>query len=143
MRALVGRFSSRHHTTSVVSPKVQIMAMPVPFSGSASSWARIGTSTPKSGVTTDVAEERLVALVVGVRDERDATGEQLRSRGVDVHGAGVVGAVEGDAVIGAGTLAVLEFGLGDGGSKVDVPERRCLGRVDLFVASASGGRRAG
>ncbi len=36
--------------TSVVSPNVQIMATPVPFSGSASSWATIGTDTPKSGV---------------------------------------------------------------------------------------------
>ena len=79
------------------------------------------------------AEERSVALVVRVRDERDAAGEQFRAGGVDVDGAGVVGAVEGDAVIGAGPFAVLEFGLGDGGSKVDVPERGCLGGVDLFA----------
>ena len=31
-----GRSSSRHHVTSVMSPKVQIIAMPVPLSG----WAR-------------------------------------------------------------------------------------------------------
>ena len=49
-----GRPSSRHHTTSVVSPNVQIMAMPEPFSGSASSWASTGTSTPNSGVCTAV-----------------------------------------------------------------------------------------
>ena len=48
----VGRSSSRHHTTSVTSPKVQIMAMPEPLSGSARWWARTGTSTPKSGVCT-------------------------------------------------------------------------------------------
>ena len=42
--------SSRHQITSVVSPNVQIMAMPEPFSGSASSWATTGTSTLKSGV---------------------------------------------------------------------------------------------
>jgi hypothetical protein len=38
----------------VVSPNVQIMAMPVPFSGSARWWARIGTSTPNTGVVTVV-----------------------------------------------------------------------------------------
>ena len=48
----VGRSSSRHHTTSVTSPKVQIMAIPEPLSGSARWWARTGTSTPKSGVCT-------------------------------------------------------------------------------------------
>ena len=47
------RSSSRHQVTSVVSPKVQIMAMPVPLSGAASSWATIGTSTPNSGVRAD------------------------------------------------------------------------------------------
>ena len=77
-------------------------------------------------------EQRLVALVVGVSDERDTTGQQFRPRRIDVHRAGVVGAIEGDAVIGAGTLAVLEFGLGDGRSKVDIPERRRFGRVDLL-----------
>ena len=40
-----------------------------------------------------------------------------------VDGAVVVGAVKGDAVIGAGLLAVLQFGLGDGHPKVHVPER--------------------
>ena len=50
----VGRSSSRHHTTSVTSPKVQIMAMPEPLSGSARWWASTGTSTPKSGVCTVV-----------------------------------------------------------------------------------------
>src|SRR6478609_920651 len=45
--------SSRHHTTSVVSPNVQIIAMPEPFSGSASGCATTGTGTPKSGVRTD------------------------------------------------------------------------------------------
>ena len=54
MIARTGSFSSRHHTTSVTSPKVQIIAMPLPFSGSASGWALIGTRTPKSGVSTVV-----------------------------------------------------------------------------------------
>ena len=54
MIARVGRFSSRHQVTSVVSPKVQIIAMPEPFSGSASPWASTGTSTPNTGVRTVV-----------------------------------------------------------------------------------------
>ena len=50
--ARTSRSSSRHQVTSVVSPKVQIMAHPVPFSGSANSWATTGTSTPNTGVVT-------------------------------------------------------------------------------------------
>ena len=52
MSARVGRSSSRHHVTSVVSPKVQIIAMPEPLSGSASGCASTGTSTSKTGVRT-------------------------------------------------------------------------------------------
>ena len=48
----VGSCSSRHQVTSVVSPKVQIIAMPDPFSGSARWCASTGTSTPKTGVVT-------------------------------------------------------------------------------------------
>ncbi len=48
----VGRSSSRHQTTSVTSPKVQIMAIPEPLSGSARRCASTGTSTPKRGVCT-------------------------------------------------------------------------------------------
>ena len=50
----VGRPNARHHVTSVASPNVQIIAMPVPFSGSASSWATTGTGTRNSGVCTVV-----------------------------------------------------------------------------------------
>jgi hypothetical protein len=47
----VGNARSRHQVTSVTSPKVQIMAIPDPFSGSASSCASTGTLTPNKGVT--------------------------------------------------------------------------------------------
>ena len=70
------------------------------------------------------AEQRLVALVVGVGDERHARGEQLGARRLDVHVAGAVGLVERDAVVGGGLLAVLELGLRDRGAEVDVPQRR-------------------
>ena len=49
MMERVGSFRSRHHSTSVTSPKVQHMAMPAPLSISAAEWARMGTSTLKRG----------------------------------------------------------------------------------------------
>ena len=49
-----GRSSSRHHMTSVRSPKVQHIAMPAPLSGSAAGWAKTGISTPKTGEVTVV-----------------------------------------------------------------------------------------
>ena len=54
MTVRVGRSSSRHQVTSVVSPNVQIIAMPEPLSGWASVCATTGTSTPNSGVRTVV-----------------------------------------------------------------------------------------
>ncbi len=52
MIARVGSCSSRHQVTSLRSPKVQIIAMPEPLSGSARRWATTGTSTSNSGVRT-------------------------------------------------------------------------------------------
>ena len=129
-----GRFSSRHHVTSVVSPNVQIIAMPVPLSGSARWWASTGTSTSNSGVRTVRAEQRLVARVVGMGDDRDATGEQLRASRVDQQIAAAVAAMERDLVVRARHLAVFHLGLGDRGAVVDVLQRR---RV-LLVRLAAG-----
>ena len=83
MTLRVGRFSSRHQVTSVTSPNVQIIAMPVPLSGWASGWATTGTSTSNSGVRTVVPNSWLVALVVWMGDEGDATDDQLRPRRFD------------------------------------------------------------
>jgi hypothetical protein len=41
---------SRHHSTSVASPNVHTIRMPVPFSVSAFSLEKIGTGTRNSGV---------------------------------------------------------------------------------------------
>ena len=133
----VGRESSRHQTTSVVSPKVQIMAMPEPFSGSASSWARTGTRTPNSGVTHLGAEQGPVAVVVGVGDEGHAGGRAARAGSSRSRPPpGVVGPrAKRDAVVGARTLAVLELGLGHRGLEVDVPEGRRLALYDLAPPS--------
>ena len=50
--------------------------------------------------------------------QRDAARQHLGTRGLDLDRAkAVVGALEGDAVVGARTFAVFELGLGDGGSK--------------------------
>ena len=54
MSERIGSCSSRHHMTSVRSPKVQHMAMPAPLSISAARCASTGTSTPKSGEVTVV-----------------------------------------------------------------------------------------
>ena len=84
MIARTGSCSSRHQMTSVTSPKVQIIAAPVPFSGSASACALTGTRTPNSGVIDLGAEQRLIARIVGVRHDRDAGRDQLGPRGVDL-----------------------------------------------------------
>ena len=92
MIARIGRFSSRHHVTSVVSPNVQIMAMPVPLSGCGE---LVGDDRHLDAVQRRAhggAEQRLVALVVGMGDERDARREQLGPGGVDLDGAVAVGA---------------------------------------------------
>ena len=49
-----GSCRSRHQSMSVVSPKVQHMAMPAPLSFSAAGCGRTGTSTPKTGEDTVV-----------------------------------------------------------------------------------------
>ena len=136
MSVRTGRSSSRHQVTSVRSPNVQHMAMPAPLSISAAGWASTGISTPKTGEVTVRAEERLVALVVGVRDQRDDAGDQLGTRGLDVDAA-PVRAVERDAVVGAGVLAGLELGLRDGGLEGDVPERRRLVEVGLAAGEVA------
>ncbi len=57
--ARTGKLSSRHQMTSVTSPNVQIIAMPLPFDGSASVCALTGTRTPNSGVRTSVPNSGL------------------------------------------------------------------------------------
>ena len=101
------------------------MAMPEPFSGSASGWASTGTSTPKSGVCTVVPKRAGEALVVGVGHQRHAGGEQLGPGGLDLD------VVEAQAVVGPGLVAVLHLGLGHGGLVVDVPQGGRFGRVGL------------
>ena len=76
------------------------------------------------------AEQRLVALVVGVGDEGDAGGQQFGAGRLDVDVLAVA-RVEGDAVIGARVVACLELSLGDGRLERDVPQARRLLLVGL------------
>ena len=78
------------------------------------------------------AEQRLVALVVGMGDEGDARRQQLGPGGLDEDLlAGAVRPGEAVAVVGAGLLLVLELGLADRHLEGDVPDRRRLGAVRL------------
>jgi len=94
--------------------------MPVPF-------VRLGQLTrfdqypcSEEGGHDFPAEQRLVALVIRVRNQRHTGRNQLRARGVDPHRP--LRAVEGDLVVRPGRLAVLDLGLGNRRVVVDVPE---------------------
>ena len=82
------------------------------------------------------AEQRLIALVIGVRHEGDARREKLGSRRLDEHPR-AVGSREPDAVVVAVALAVLELGLGHRGAEGDVPEGRRLGLVGLTATEVA------
>ena len=82
------------------------------------------------------AEQCLVALVVGVRNEGDACGQQFRSGGLDEDPLGVVLTRDWktDAVVRTVAFAVLEFGLSDSGAERHVPQGRCLCLVRLTAS---------
>ena len=71
-----------------MSPKVQIIAMPLPFSGSASVCALHRHAHAEERRHHLLAEQRLVALVVGMRDQRDAGGNQLGAGRFDLDRVG-------------------------------------------------------
>ena len=73
------------------------------------------------------------ARVLGVSHHRHTTGQKFGSGRVDFDGALGAHAGKGNAVIGAGLFAILEFGLGDGHAKVHVPQRG--GDAQVHVAS--------
>ncbi len=75
-------------------------------------------------------EQPLVALVVRVRDQRDAGRQQLGPGGLDVDLV-AAGVVEGHPVVGTRVVARLELGLGHGGLEGHVPQPRRLGLVGL------------
>ncbi len=80
-----------------------------------------------------LAEERPVALVLGVRRHPDAGRQQLRAGGGDDEGAPALDP-EAHVVEGALLRAVLHLGLRHRGPEVDVPEGGRLDLVDLALA---------
>jgi hypothetical protein len=95
-----------------------------------------GHLDPEHGRGHGRAEQRLEALVVGVGDEGDAGGEELRPCGLDLDGA-AVWAVEGESTVGARLLLVLELRLGDRRAEGDVPEGRRHGLVGLAAVQVA------
>ena len=80
------------------------------------------------------AEQRLVALVVRMRDQRDAGRQQLRAASSRSRSRSPPLTDEAQLVVRARLLAILELGLGDGGAEVDVPQRRRLELVGAILA---------
>ena len=77
-----------------------------------------------------LAEQRLVALVVGVGHHGHASGQQLGAGGVDGQVA-AIGQVEGEAVVGARTLPILQLSLGHCGAEGHIPQAGSLALVGL------------
>ena len=69
-----------------------------------------------------------------MRDQRDARGNQLGPRRLDLDGARALGMREADAVHGARHLAVLELRLRDRRAEVDVPQGRRFELIRLAAA---------
>src|SRR5438128_2449235 len=116
-----GRLRSRHHVTSVVSPNVQMMAMPVPLSACASSWApkgppglltdRLVGQRPVDG-QADVAPHVLERLLV-LGGEGDTELDEVGTRAGNLAlGIGLVRRPEvgvvGEGGIAAGAVDVLD-----------------------------------
>ncbi|CAB4900373.1 unannotated protein [freshwater metagenome] len=75
-------------------------------------------------------KERLVAVVVRMRHESNAGGQQFGPRGLDKDVV-ATRAVEGEPVIGARHVFVFEFGLSHGRAERDIPQRGRHGLVGL------------
>lgn len=97
--------------TSVRSPNVQIMAAPVPLSGSARRWATTGTSTPNSGLVTVEPNSGLYRSSSGWAVTRATQLTTSSGRRADHQIALPVRAVKGQIVVGAGAGAILQLGL--------------------------------
>ncbi len=80
-----------------------------------------------------LAEVLLVTLVIRVRDQRAAGGQQFRTGGLDVD-RGAVLETEGDLVVEARVLAGFKLGLGHCGLEGHVPQARSV----LLVGLAAG-----
>jgi len=100
-----------------------------------------GDLDTEQGSAYVLAEVRLVALVVGVRDEGDARGKEFGARRLDVDrlvrpcGLFEVGrGFKREPVICPWPVAVLKLCLGDGRTEGDVPQRGSLGLIGLAAS---------
>ncbi len=82
-----------------------------------------GNADAEDGRLHVLTDQRLVAIVVWMRDQRDAGGDELRTRRVDLHKP-AVGLREANPVERPGLLPIFELGLGDSRAEVHVPQRR-------------------
>ena len=80
------------------------------------------------------AEQRLVALVIGMRDEGDAGRQHFRTSRLNVNGLTVVCALKAHAVVSAFLFTVFEFSLCDSSLESHIPERRGFGLVGLATS---------
>jgi hypothetical protein len=92
-----------------------------------------GDRNPEEGRDRPAAEELFVALVVGVRGDRDAGGQELGAGGRDDEGSPALDP-EAQVVEGAPLRAVLDLGLGDRSPEVHVPQGRGLDLIDVAAA---------
>ena len=83
------------------------------------------------------AEQRLVAIVVGMRDSATHAASSSGRVVSMSRSLAAVGAVERERVIRAGPLFVFEFGLRDRGAEGDVPEARRFGLVRLAAGEVA------
>jgi hypothetical protein len=81
-------------------------------------------------------EQRPIALVVRMCDERDARRDQLRPGRLDVHRASLR-PMEGDPVERTRLLTIFELGLGHGGTERHVPQRGGLSGVGLATGQVA------
>ena len=110
--------------------------------GSASSWARIGTSTPNSGVVAVRPNSGWYRSSSGWATTATQAGSSS-GRVVSIHRSSPSGPRNAQPVVGAGDLPVLQLGLGDGGPEVDVPEGGRLGPVGQAAVDQPEAARAG
>ncbi len=89
------------------------------------------------------AEQRLVPLVVRMRDQGDTRGQQLRPGGFDEHcraagrGALATRAGEHERVVSAWAVTVLQLRLGDRCPEGHVPQRRRLREIGLAASEVA------
>ena len=122
--------SSRHHCTSVASPKVQTIRIPVPFSRSTRALGKMGTGTRNSGVTARFPNRSPYRSSSGWAATPTHAGSSS-GRVVAITSDPAALDPEAHLVEGAPLRPVLDLRLRHRGAEVHVPEGRGLDLVDV------------